>query len=207
MNTNTEHLRRTLRAAHISLWDCDLCTNQVCYSEGWKQQLDNEDQETIKDFSEWQSRLHPDDLDRVLTSLRAYIDKSQPDYQVEYGFRHKDGSYRWILSRAELEFDRTKKPVRMTGSSVDITEQKRDQNKIKFLTQICATQSQTNQALIESKDEISLFNKICQVVTESGGMDLAWIGINDEKTGIINPVASYGSKTDYLDNIIHERGV
>jgi diguanylate cyclase (GGDEF)-like protein/PAS domain S-box-containing protein len=88
------------------------------------------------------------------------------------------------------------------ASSRDITERKKTEQKIQFLTEIYAALSQTNQTLIESKDETTLFNRICQIVVGFGGMELAWIGINEEKTGWIKPVSAYGSQTDYLDNIV-----
>jgi diguanylate cyclase (GGDEF)-like protein/PAS domain S-box-containing protein len=84
----------------------------------------------------------------------------------------------------------------------DISQHKEDQKKIQFLAQIYAAQSQANHARIESKDETTLFNRICQIVVEFGGMNLAWIGVNDEKSGLIKPVAAYGSQTEYLKNII-----
>jgi diguanylate cyclase (GGDEF)-like protein/PAS domain S-box-containing protein len=84
----------------------------------------------------------------------------------------------------------------------DISERTASERKIGFLTQIYAALSRTNQALIESTDEITLFNKICEITVEFGGLKLAWIGINDEQSGVIKPLAMYGSNQDYLSNII-----
>ena len=83
-----------------------------------------------------------------------------------------------------------------------LTQRKAAEKKIHFLSQIYSAQSLTNQALIECKDEAMLFNRICQIVVEFGGMELAWIGVNEEETGRINPVAAFGEKIDYLDNIV-----
>src|ERR1035437_9144953 len=59
----------------------------------------------------------------------------------------------------------------------DISERIKSERKINFLTQIYAALSHTNQALIESADEATLFNKICEIAVEFGGMKLAWIGV------------------------------
>ncbi|MGA9665377.1 MAG: EAL domain-containing protein [Gallionella sp.] len=83
----------------------------------------------------------------------------------------------------------------------DITERKSAEEQIKFLARIYAALSKTSQALIESRDEATLFDQICQIVSEFGGMGLAWIGVNDEQSGQIKPVASYGSQSDYLKEI------
>ncbi|MFA6240203.1 MAG: PAS domain-containing protein, partial [Candidatus Hydrogenedentales bacterium] len=76
-------------------------------------------------LSEWQNRLHPEDLDRMLHAVQAFLAEGRPDYVHEFRFHHKDGSYRWILVQASLMLDEGGVPVRMIGSHIDITERKR----------------------------------------------------------------------------------
>ncbi|MDI1308987.1 MAG: EAL domain-containing protein [Methylotenera sp.] len=66
-------------------------------------------------------------------------------------------------------------------------------------TQLYAALSQCNQAIVRSKNERELFPKICQDAVLFGGMKMAWIGIFDEKSQLLIPVASYGTGTEYLD--------
>ncbi len=120
-----EQLKRAVSAGNIGLWDWDLATNRVYYSPEWKRQIGYEDHEISDDFSEWQNRLHPEDLDRILHAVQAYIAEELPDYVHEFRIRHKDGSYRWILVQASLILDKAGVPVRMLGSHIDITERKR----------------------------------------------------------------------------------
>ncbi|MBK8129210.1 MAG: PAS domain-containing protein [bacterium] len=56
--------------------------------------------------------------------MQAYLTASWPDYENEFRFRHKDGSYRWILARASLLLDDDGRPYRMLGSHLDITERR-----------------------------------------------------------------------------------
>ncbi len=118
-------LEAAVKAANVGLFDWDLTTNKVLYSSEWKRQLGYGDHEISDDFEEWQSRLHPDDRDRMLDTVRRYLKDPWPGYRVEFRLRHKDGSYRWILTQASLIRDENGVPVRMLGSHIDITETKR----------------------------------------------------------------------------------
>jgi PAS domain S-box-containing protein len=119
-----EWLQTAVSAANVGLWDWDLRTNQIYFSPEWKRQIGYEAYELSNDLLEWQKRIHPDDLDRILQTIQAYSANPESHYQTEFRFRHKDGSYRWILTQASLLFDEQDQPVRMLGSHLDITDQK-----------------------------------------------------------------------------------
>lgn len=121
----------TIKASNVGLWDWDLRTNMVYFSREWKRQIGYEDHEISDNFTEWQSRVHPDDLKRTLSTIKAYLKDPWPNYEVEFRFRHKDGSYRWILTQASLLMDDEGKPYRMLGSHVDITERKKGEETLR----------------------------------------------------------------------------
>ena len=94
--------QEAVKAGDVGLWDWDLVTNNVNYSTEWKKQIGYEDNEICNDLEEWQSRVHPDDLDLALEQVQLAIKENRQDFQSEFRFRHKDGSYRWILARASV---------------------------------------------------------------------------------------------------------
>ena len=120
-----ERLNMMARAANVALWDADLRTSLVTFSPEWKRQIGFEDHEIVDDFEEWSSRIHPDDRERVLRIVQDYLVHPTPTYQLEFRLRHKDGSYRWILSQGALERDETGNPIRVVGCHIDITERNR----------------------------------------------------------------------------------
>jgi PAS domain S-box-containing protein len=119
-----EALRLSVQAGNVGLWDWDLQTNQVRYSPEWKRQIGYEDHEIGNDLREWEHRVHPDDLEDTLARIRAYRENPGPGYEVEFRFRHRNGSYLWILTRGSAVCDEDGRPVRLLGSHVDITERK-----------------------------------------------------------------------------------
>jgi len=53
-------------------------------------------------FSEWETRLHPDDRERALMTVRDYFDGRTSEYELEHRLQHKDGFFRWILARGAV---------------------------------------------------------------------------------------------------------
>lgn len=128
---STQRLQLAVRAANIGLWDWDIRTDQVYYSPEWKRQIGYAEDEISSDFNEWRSRTHPDDLDRVLKTVQACLEDPRFGYTTEFRFRHKDGSYHWIMSQGSLHYDGHGDPIRMLGSHIDITERKQAEQAIK----------------------------------------------------------------------------
>lgn len=114
-----------LGASNIGPWDWDLQTNDMHFSPEWKKQIGYADNEVPNRYEEWESRLHPEDRDNVLTVLKEYLDGDRKEYVVEFRLRHKDDSYRWIFTRAEVLRNADGKPTHMLGCHIDITEHKK----------------------------------------------------------------------------------
>ncbi len=112
------------KAGNVGLWDWDLETNQVTYSAEWKRQIGYEEYEISDDFAEWESRVHPDDLEPLLEQIKQTIARLRQDHIAEFRFRHKDGSYRWILTQSSVILNESGEAIRMLGSHVDITDRK-----------------------------------------------------------------------------------
>lgn len=74
----------------------------------------------------------------------------------------------------------------------DIGERLLAEAKIQRLTQLYATLSQCNQAIVRCRSAAELFPVICRDAVEFGGMKLAWIGMLDAASQRLEPVAAYG---------------
>ena len=114
-------LQLAIAASNIGLWDWNLESNEVWFSPEWKRQIGYEDSEIPNRYEEWEDRLHADDRQKVLKKLEAYLEGHRPDYLVEFRFRHKDGSFRWITARGEKYPGPDGQNRRMAGCHLDIT--------------------------------------------------------------------------------------
>ena len=142
LRQSEERWQILLQGNNDAVWDLNLETNEVLYSLRWREMLGYEHHELENNNDEWLKRIHPDDLDRVTAQNQAYFARKIPKYAVEYRLQAKDGSYKWILGRAQAVWNEQGKPVRMVGANTDISERKQveeqlssSQQKLSFLVQ------------------------------------------------------------------------
>lgn len=124
LRKSEDRLRLSVAAGNIGLWDWDLQTNDVYFSAEWKGQLGFRDDEINSDYEAWESRLHPDDKAETLARMNAFLAGTESEQTSEFRLRHKDGSYRWIVSHGAMIRDQDGRPIRILGSHLDRTEQR-----------------------------------------------------------------------------------
>lgn len=119
-----QRIEVTAQAGGVGLWEWEIGSPEVYYSPEWKRQLGYTDDEFPSTFEAWRDRLHPDDYDRMVSAVSAFVADPKGEFIAEQRLRHRDGTYRWILVRGTAVLDADGKPHRMLGSHVDITERK-----------------------------------------------------------------------------------
>ena len=69
--------------------------------------------------------MHPDDKARVYEAIKAHVEGRTPYYENSHRMRHADGRWVWILDQGRIcERDAIGKPVRFSGTHLDISSQK-----------------------------------------------------------------------------------
>ncbi|MBS1213914.1 MAG: domain S-box protein, partial [Proteobacteria bacterium] len=119
--------RLTAEAINVGLWERNLVTETAYFSPVWKGQLGFGADELPDQWTEWESRLHPEDRARVLSATEAYLTGRLPNYDVECRLLHRDGTYRWIHSRGALLRDSSGRAERFLGLNMDISDHKKSQ--------------------------------------------------------------------------------
>ncbi|MCD6190488.1 MAG: EAL domain-containing protein [Sulfurimonas sp.] len=119
-----ERLELALLGSKDGVWDWNILTNNVYFSPRWKEMLGYSDDELPNEFSSWDSRVHPDDLEVALAGLQENIDGKTEYYEGTHRLKHKDGHWVWILDRGKAIFDEDGKPIRMIGTHTDISASK-----------------------------------------------------------------------------------
>lgn len=113
-----ERLRDGMDAAKMVVWDWDLATGELVYSENIQLVLGY----SPAKMSEIAAYLHPDDRDRLAAAHKSALDGAGAYQEVVRFNRPDTGQQIWVDSRGKVGYDSDGRPVRMRGVSVDVTE-------------------------------------------------------------------------------------
>ena len=134
-----EQYSRAIDGVQDGLWDVDLKNKKVFYSPRFKTMLgyDLEDKIAYKSF--WQRSIHKKDYKKTLLELKNHINQKSDLFEMEYRFKCKNSSYKWIKIRGKLFYDSNNKPNRFIGFHTDINDlvllEKQNQEKERMLYQ------------------------------------------------------------------------
>lgn len=121
-----------IEGSNEGVWDWNLTNNQVYYSPKWKKMLGFDSHEIKNHIKEWESRVHPDDMQETLKAIKKHINGETEYYESTHRVRCKDNSYKWILDRGKIiSYDAAGNPIKMVGTHTDITEKKIAEEKLK----------------------------------------------------------------------------
>lgn len=125
LRESEDRLRMAIESADLGTWDWNLVADELTWNAGCKAMfgLPPEAHISIETFFE---ALHPDEHDRLERVIRWSLNPaSGGNYDVEYRIIGiTDGIERWIAAKGQAYFDPAGKPLRFTGTVLDITAQK-----------------------------------------------------------------------------------
>jgi diguanylate cyclase (GGDEF)-like protein/PAS domain S-box-containing protein len=121
LRVSEERYALAAQGANDGLWDWNLVDNIIYFSPRWKIMLGYQEAEIGDSPEEWLGRIHAADRERVKDEIAAHQRGLTPHFESENRVQHKDGSFRWMLSRGLAVHDPSGKASRMAGSQTDIT--------------------------------------------------------------------------------------
>ena len=112
-------------ATNDVVWDWDLQTDGMWMNENVAAMFGYRAEDVEPTGTWWEERLHPDDRARVGSSLDDVIGSGGSVWSAEYRFRRHDGTYATIVDRGYVLHDASGHPVRMIGSVMDVSKQRK----------------------------------------------------------------------------------
>jgi diguanylate cyclase (GGDEF)-like protein/PAS domain S-box-containing protein len=194
LRASEERYALATRAANDGLWDWDLATGSIYYSERWKSMLGFESHEIGSSSSDWFNRVHTSDLPQLMADLEIHR-QSGDRFENEHRLQHKDGNFRHVLCRTIIVRDAAGRPMRLVGSISDITQLKLTEDRLRHDSLHDALTGLPNRALFHQRLGQSL-----KRVKSTGGR-FAVIYIDLDRFKIINDSLGHAAGDTLLKTI------
>jgi PAS domain S-box-containing protein len=123
IHQNEERLRIAQQAANAGVWDWDILTNQVTWSEEYYSLYGLERATTEPSYENWLLSIVAQDRDRVDQAARNTL-LNCTDLNVEFRILHPHRGERWLTAIGQTFYNDNGQPQRMTGIALDITDRK-----------------------------------------------------------------------------------
>ncbi|ODR84971.1 EAL domain-containing protein [Shewanella xiamenensis] len=131
IRASEERLKLALWASGDGMWDWNIQEQQVYRTH------------TDIPVSQWSSHTllhdnaHPEDRERFKQVLTDHLQGRTPFFEMEYRIEHSPGNWLWILERGKVvETNEQARPVRMTGTTRNITSRKLIENELVLSSQV-----------------------------------------------------------------------
>lgn len=120
-------------ASSVGVWDWDLVTNKVFYSDESLKilEIENESQDIIDNPENWDDQVHPDDREAYFGNIKLHFQQKIPYYETYHRILCK-GKYKWILDRGKVILrDEIGNPLRIVGTHTDVSLQKQEEENLR----------------------------------------------------------------------------
>ena len=172
-----ERLELAMLGTEAGIWDWNIETGEVYFSERWHKMLGYEISDIAPTVSAWKSLVHPEDLPSVLETLENHIKKNTAQYQTEHRMKTKSGEWLWISDTGKVTHrDATGNALRAVGTHIDISGRKHHEEMILMEHELFVKLGQSK--------NISQILQIClETAMKHSQMDCGGVYIEDDTEG------------------------
>ncbi|ATY31121.1 hybrid sensor histidine kinase/response regulator [Sphingomonas psychrotolerans] len=125
LRDTAERYRLVARATNDAVWDWHLADNYVLWNEALEAAYGHARADVETTGAWWIEHIHPDDRQRIDTSIHAAIDGCAENWTDEYRFLRADGGYAEVLDRGHIIRGPDGQAIRMIGAMLDLTHRRR----------------------------------------------------------------------------------
>ena len=129
-----QRLALTLTSSGIGTWDRDIASDTILWDEAQHRIMGTDPADGERDWASFIKIIHPKDAPRVESEIKKAL-AGEKDHVSEYRFLRPNGEVRTLEARGHVIRDAGGRPLRMIGTSMDITERKQAEEELKILSQ------------------------------------------------------------------------
>ena len=129
LRQSEERLKLAQRAGRVGVFDWDVARRTGVFTDELKDLL-GLPQEHEPTEKTWELVTHPDDHNRIRALIEQAITEKRPSIHFESRIVRPDGQVLWLMNHGLVHYDRAGNPLRMIGTSVNVTEIKEIQHRL-----------------------------------------------------------------------------
>lgn len=133
LTSSEERYRLVLESTNDAIWDVDVKTYTVFFSDKWYELLGYKEEDFNGYLITWRKYAHPDDLPKIVKILRDNISGKTSFLKCEFRIKTAQGDYKWIRTRGKTLFNSQGEAYRIIGSHMDITELKYYEAELEYI--------------------------------------------------------------------------
>ncbi|WP_337961940.1 EAL domain-containing protein [Curvibacter microcysteis] len=185
-----------LEGAGLGFWQRNLLTGEASLSLRWRDMLGLP---AAASTDAWKHAMHPQDWDRVQSTLRHYLGGDQPVYEAEYRLRHRDGHWLWVASRGRvMEWTPEGQPRLLCGTFMDISARRGADEALARQHRLLQALSQAQNTFIANVEPHLAFDGLLQFLITFTGADAGCLG-ESVRQGTEPPMCLIHASTQPLD--------
>jgi diguanylate cyclase (GGDEF)-like protein/PAS domain S-box-containing protein len=149
----------------------------------------------------WTDLVNSVDGQQDLTAYGRLLRGEIDHYTAERNIRRGDGEQATVSLHWRVLPQADESGPRCIMTLQDVTERRLAETQSRRQAQLYAVLSECNQAIVQCQSREQLFARVCRAAVALGGMSMAWVGLRDDATQRVQPVASFGSAVEALQQI------
>lgn len=166
LRDSEERMRLAAAAANIGLWDWDIPRDAIWASDRARTLYGAQPDEPAN-FQRLMACVHPEDRTRVDDAIRNVF-RHGGEFREEYRVVHPDSAVRWLDVVGFCHLDGRGQPTRMVGASLDITERRDHEARLRnALEEIRRLQEQLQQEIVYLRQEVKSNQGHAHIVGQS----------------------------------------
>jgi PAS domain S-box-containing protein len=165
-----------VEAGKTGVWEFLINEKKYFTDKNLKSLYGFDDDDLTDNLEDWSALVYEEDRPLMTETFQKFLDSSESEFKLEHRIYKKDGSIGWVVDRGILFDADDEKPLRLIGTTTDITDRKNSEL-----------------ALIKSEERF-------RNIFESSGIGMAILGMNGNFTKVNNSfceILGY-SNTEFL---------
>jgi len=155
------------RFARVGIWDWDIVTNTKVWSSVTKEIYGLPDDTVPLTREQFTASVHPDDRAMMNEAMTACLERGE-EYNIEHRIVQPSGTVRWVAEKGNVVRDDQGRPLRMLGTTMDVTDRKAAEEALEAETeQLAVTLRSIGDAVITTDTSgcVLLINKAAERLT------------------------------------------